>query len=118
WPGSDNLRQEPGSTAAPRGVARVQDQAFESPAGAAAFVGRAFFGGWGFDRGRGIAEELSGQGRRRQGRRWRGFSRPETLERDACGHDRSEITRSPGPSAMPRTPMESRPLQTRTSVTG
>ena len=38
----------------------------KSPAGEAAFVGRAFFGGWNFDRGLGVAEELSGQGRRRQ----------------------------------------------------
>jgi len=78
--GHDDFHQEPGSTAARRGVSKVHDEAFESPAGEAAFVGRAFFGGWDFDRGLGIAEELSGQGRRRQGRRWRGFSRPETLE--------------------------------------
>src|ERR1700730_17927785 len=58
--------KEPGSTAARRGVSKVHDEAFESPAGEAAFVGRAFFGGWDFDRGLGIAEELSGQGRRRQ----------------------------------------------------
>src|ERR1700730_7538093 len=70
-------------------LSKVHDEAFESPAGEAAFVGRAFFGGWDFDRGLGIAEELSGQGRRRHGRSWRGFSRPETLERDACEHDRS-----------------------------
>ena len=58
--------QEPGSTAARRGVSKVHDEAFKSPAGEAAFVGRAFFGGWNFDRGLGVAEELSGQGRRRQ----------------------------------------------------
>ena len=64
--GHDDLQQEPGSTAARRGVSKVHDEAFESPAGEAAFVGRAFFGGWDFDRGLGVAEELSGQGRRRQ----------------------------------------------------
>src|SRR6202011_6120916 len=64
--GHDDFHQEPGSTAARRGVSKVHDEAFESPAGEAAFVGRAFFGGWDFDRGLGIAEELSGQGRRRQ----------------------------------------------------
>src|SRR6202030_2593358 len=61
--GRDDLHQEPGSTAARRGVSKVHDEAFESPAGEAAFVGRAFFGGWDFDRGLGVAEELSGQGR-------------------------------------------------------
>jgi Transposase domain (DUF772) len=61
-----NRHQEPGSTAAWRGVSEVRDEAFEPPAGEAAFVGRAFFGGWDFDRGVGVAEELSGQGRRRQ----------------------------------------------------
>src|SRR4030081_3375608 len=38
--GHDDFHQEPGSTAARRGVSKVHDEAFESPAGEAAFVGR------------------------------------------------------------------------------
>jgi transposase len=41
----------------------------------------------------GLAEEFSGQGWQRQRRGWRGFSRPEALERDACEHNRARLYR-------------------------
>ena len=82
--GPDRLHQEPGAAAERRCVHEVHDQASEPSAGQAAAVGRAFLGGWNADRGLGLTEELSPQGRQRRRRRRRELPWPEAQERHAC----------------------------------
>ena len=93
--GPDDLHEEPRSAADRRGICQVHEQTSEPCGGQAAVVGRAFFGGRNADRGVGLAQEFSPQGRQWRRRRRGRLPRPAAQKRHACEHQRSRLPSLP-----------------------